>query len=466
MISRLFPVLLRRSKNIVHLLQLHSLILKNSLDHDHYFTSQFILSSCSVSIEFARLFFESLPSDPPIFAWNTIIREYSKSSVPIESVKLFSRLRRTGLKPDKFTYPFVIKTCGRCSMIGVGGPVHSSILKTGFDSDRYIGNTLLKMYSDCNAIKLARQVFDEMVNRDVVSWSSMIGGYVICNSPVDALIVFKTMRAVNENPNSVTLISLLSACTRLLGISIGESIHAHIIVNNIKLDAALGTALVEMYSKCGHVDKAVQIFNSMNEKNLQSWTIMISGLADHGRGEDVISLFTQMETSGLKPDSMFFSCILSACSHLGLIVEGKRYFEKMVSIYNIIPAMEHYGCMVDMLGRAGMIKEAYQVIKSMPMKPNPVVIRSFIVACLNYGNIDLIDKHLKKYLLQIEPDLGANYVLAASVFSVSENWSAAAGLRVYMKDKGLKKVPGCSWVEMNSGSTGKIIQPDSSRILT
>ncbi|GMQ00636.1 hypothetical protein CsSME_00047637 [Camellia sinensis var. sinensis] len=458
MISRQFQTLLQRSRTTTHLFQLHSLIIKTALDSDQYSISQFILSSCSISIEFARLIFDSSPNDPSMFAWNTIIREYSKSSVPIESVKLFSQLQRVGLKPDKFTYPFVLKACGRCSIVGVGGTLHSSILKTGFDSDRYIGNTLLKMYSACNVIGLARQVFDEMSDRDVVSWSSMIASYVACNCALDALIVFQHMKSVNVNPNSVTLVSLLSACIRLLNMSIGESIHTQIIVNNIGLEVALGTALLEMYSKCGHIEKAFCVFNSMNEKNLQSWTIMISGLANHGRGEDAISLFTQMRQTGLQPDSMSFSGILSACSHLGLVKEGKKFFNEMVRNYDIRPTMEHYGCMVDMLGRAGMIEEAYQVIKNMPMEPNSIILRSFIGSCKNHGHVVCFDENLKKLLLQIEPNLGANYVLAACVSSVSENWNDAAGLRAAIKGRDLKKSPGCSWLEVNSDGAGEIFK--------
>lgn len=328
--------------------------------------------------------------------------------------------------------------------------MHSLIYKMGFDSDRYIGNTLLRMYSGCGVIGLAKQVFDEMCDRDVVSWSSMIAGYVACNCPLDALIVFQNMKSVDENPNSVTLVSLLSASTHLLNIHIGMSIHSQIIVSGIRLGVALGTALLEMYSKCGHIEAASQVFNSLEEKNLQSWTIMISGLADHGRGEDAISLFTKMEENGLKPDSMSFSGILSACSHLGLVEKGKRYFDQMVKIYGIKPTTEHYGCMVDMLGRAGMIEEAYKVIKKMPMEPNSVMLRSFICACKNHGEVVCLDENLRKLLLQIEPDIGANYVLAACVSSASEKWNDVATLRDAMKGRGLKKAPGCSWVEVNS----------------
>ncbi|KAK3027159.1 hypothetical protein RJ639_041260 [Escallonia herrerae] len=236
--ARQIQMLLQRSKTTGHLLQLQALIRKAALDHDEYCTSNFILSACPISVDLARLIFDSSPIKPPLFAWNTIIKHYSKSSKPVKSINLFSQLKS--------------------------------------------------------------------------------------NSPVEALMAFLDMKLGNEKPNSVTLVSILSACTRLLDIRLGESIHSFTVVNDIGLDVILGTALLEMYAKCGHIQKALHIFNSMGEKNLQSWTVMISGLADNGNGEAAISLFTKMEEGGLKPDGMSFSGILSACSHLGLVVEGQK----------------------------------------------------------------------------------------------------------------------------------------------
>ncbi|KAM7523188.1 hypothetical protein LguiA_013090 [Lonicera macranthoides] len=266
--------------------------------------------------------------------------------------------------------------------------------------------------------------------------------------PLDALTVFQDMKLANQKPNSVTLVSLLSACISLLDIRLGESIHSHILVNNIQLDVAMGTALIDLYAKCGHIEKSLHIFNLMKEKNLQSWTVMISGLADNSCGEEAISLFTKMEECGPEPDSVAFSGILCACSHLGLVVEGQEYFDRMVMVYNIKPAMEHYGCMVDMFGRAGMIEEAYKIIKSMPMEPNSVVLRSYLSACKHHGNdVVCLDENVKNLLLEIEPNLGSNYVLAASVSSMSGYWSEVGDLRGAMQGKGLKKLPGFSWAE-------------------
>ncbi|KAL8058061.1 hypothetical protein ABFX02_04G223800 [Erythranthe guttata] len=457
MISRQIQTLFQLSKTSTkHFQLLHCFLLKTSLDHHEYFFSRLILSGASASLHHARQIFDNSSVAPPLFAWNTLIKAYAKSSsAPTESVKLFVELLRTPyeLKPDKFTYPFVIKACGRCSMLSVGGSVHSMAMKAGFGSNSHVCNTLLTMYSGCCVVEFSRKVFDEMSVRDVVSWSSMISAYVDCDLNLDALRVFKDMNTVNEKPNAVTYISLLSACTNLLNTRLGKSIHTHILTNGIEPNVVLETALLNMYAKSAHLDEAFHVFNSIAEKNLQSWTVMISCLADYGHGEEAVSLFTRMEEKGLRPDSMSFSTILSACSHKGLLQKGQELFDKMVNVYNITPTMEHYGCMVDLLGRAGKIEEAYQFIVSMPIEPNSVVLRSYISACKHHGCGLYVDKHLMQLLIKIEPDLGANYVLAATVSSSS---SMDNKMRNDMKIKGLKKVPGYSWVQASGNDLDSI----------
>ncbi|CAH9072201.1 unnamed protein product [Cuscuta europaea] len=276
----------------------------------------------------------------------------------------------------------------------------------------------------------------------------MISSYVDGNLPSDAMGVFKKMKLANEKETSITLVSLLSACTSLLNARLGESIHSQILTHGIELHVGLGTALLQMYAKCAHVEKAFHIFNIMSAKNLRSWTITISALADNGHGEEAISLLSRMEKSGLRPDSLSFSAILSACGHLDLVDKGRDLFRRMTSVHDIRPSMEHYGCMVDLLGRAGKIEEAYQVIMHMPMEPNSVILRSFISACKQHERIvPHINENLKEILHRIEPDIAANYVLAANMSSNQGNWDDADGLQTCIKEKGSKKVFGCSWVQ-------------------
>ncbi|KAK4785084.1 hypothetical protein SAY86_001773 [Trapa natans] len=449
MVSRQIETLLSRSTTTPHLLQLHALLLKTALCPHHPFSvSRLIHRAAFVSLPLARSLFEDLlAAPPPPFAWNCLIRAYASSSTPIESLRIFSSMRRAGLEADSFSFPFVLKACGHGSLIREGGGLHSLILRNGFGSDKFVGNTLLGMYGAFRVVDLARKLFDEMALRDVVSWSSMIASYVACDSPLDALKVFRLMKLAGEMPNQTTLVSLLSACSHMVNIRVGWSIHAYVIVNSVELDTTLGTALLQMYLKCGDIDRAFQIFNLLNDKNLQSWTVMISGLAENGLGKQATAFFAEMEQNGFKPDSVSFSVILSACSHLGLVDKGRKYFDLMERVHGIRPSVEHYGCMVDLLGRAGLIEQAYEMIKKMPMEPNSIILRSYVSACTVHGQSVHMDDNLIKLMLKLEPNLGSNYVLAANVSSLSCSWDEAAKLRLTMKGRGVRKDVGSSWVE-------------------
>ncbi|CAL9199092.1 pentatricopeptide repeat-containing protein At4g21065 isoform X1 [Musa acuminata AAA Group] len=449
--SRHLSSLFRRSSSLLHLLQLHSLILKAALDHRPSVASKLISSLWPFSLAHARSVLSNLASPPPLFAWNSLIRAYADSDSPQEAIHLFSALRRAGNgRPDNLSYPFVLRACGRASVLRVGEMVHGVVLKAGFFLDLYVGNTLLHMYACCGVSKCAREVFDEMGVRDVVTWSSMIQGYLACSHPVEALMVFLEMRSANVKPNSVTLISLLSASSYLASPCTGRAIHSYIVVNNIKLDVALGAALVSMYAKCGLLEEAFQVFKSLQEQDLQSWTIMIAGFVDHGQWEKAIDLFSQMEASGVRPDSTIFSVILCACSHLGMVDVGQTMFSRMVNEFHIKPTIEHYGCMVDLFGRAGLLETAYEFIKNMSITPNNVILRSFLGACRKSGKSFDIGDDLLKLLLEEEPDLGSNYVIAANMSALSGKWNDVAELRSNISKKGLKKVPACSWVEGNA----------------
>lgn len=267
---------------------------------------------------------------------------------------------------------------------------------------------------------------------------------------MNAFEVFQLMKVTNMYPNTVSLVSLLSACSQTGRMKTGASIHLYIIVNQIELTVSLGTALLQMYAGCGAIEQSIYIFKSMSKKNLQTWTVMISSLANHGRSKDAISFFTQMEIDGIKPDSVSFCSILSACSHLGLVDEGKWYFDRMVIVYHIEPRIEHYGCMVDLFGRAGLVEEAYSVIRNMPMKPNAVILRSFMASCRNYGRYFDMEEDFRNLLLKTEPNDGRNYVLVANISALSEDWDSAAHLRRSMTMKGLTKIAASSKVESDA----------------
>ncbi|KAG6478056.1 hypothetical protein ZIOFF_061488 [Zingiber officinale] len=446
--SRRISSLFLRATSLLHFLQLHSLLLKTAFDHHPAVASKLIASICLFSLPHARSLLSGLSFPPPVFIWNTLIRAYDDSEFPHDAIRIFSTLRLVEVvRPNHITYPFVLRACARASLHRVGETVHGLIVKAGFLDDSYVGNTLLHMYSCCGLLECAHQVFDGMSVRDVVSWTSMIQGCLSCGHPPEALRVFFEMKRVNVKPNSVTLLNLLSASSYLGSPRIGQSIHSYIIVNNMKLDVALGAALVGMYAKCGLLEEAYQVFKSMEKQDLQSWTIMISGFVDHGQWKRAINLFSQMEASGFRPDSTIFSIILCACSHLGMVDEGQKMFARMVEEFHITPTIEHYGCMVDLFGRAGLLETAYKFIKNMPIIPNNVILRSFLGACRENGKFIGIDEDFMRILLEKEPGLGSNYVIAANMSALSGKWNEVEKMRSNISKKGLRKVRACSWVE-------------------
>ncbi|XP_031497201.1 pentatricopeptide repeat-containing protein At2g36730-like [Nymphaea colorata] len=450
---------LRRCTNVHHVMQLHSLFIKSALDREPDALAG-LIHLCAVSlvglIDYARSIFDHSHGRSSLFAWNALFRGYSRNRLSPSSlvfssstkcIQLFNQFRRSGVLPDNFTFPFVLKACSSSLMLGVGKQIHSVVLKMGFARDLHVLNTLVGMYGACGSIEEARKVFDEIPETDTVSWSSIMAAYVHRGLYADALLAFCDMKFASVMPNSITYVSLLSACSGLDSLRLGESVHNQIIVNGIGLDAPLGTALLNMYASCGKVNSAFQVFNGLVVKNLATWTAMISASAKHGRAEETVALFSRMQLENFEPDSMAFTIILSACSHLGLVGEGRRLFDNMRDTFNIEPTMEHYGCMVDMLGRAGMLDEAYEFMMKMPFKPNSVILRSFVGSCRSHSRFVGVDEGMMK-LLEVDPDLGANYVLAANIAALSGRWDNTTKYRRIMKEKKLKKTAGCSLVKL------------------
>ncbi|XP_020526010.1 pentatricopeptide repeat-containing protein At4g21065 [Amborella trichopoda] len=394
-----------------------------------------------------------------LFTYNTLIMaKCSSPSSSLEGLELFVELHSMGLKPNRFTFPSTLKACSLSKNFRPGQQLHSLIVKHGFVSDLYTQNTLLTMYSHCSSSYVeALQVFDEMPERDVVSWTSMMACWAQAGELGSALRAFGLMLRAGVRPTRATLLSLFGACAQACFLPFGQALHAYT-VHTFAPCLPLSTTLLEMYAKCGLIDEALKLYNGLGAESLQAWTAMVLALGIHGRGEEVLALFRETENDERKMDGKAFTAVLSACSHLGLVERGREYFERMEREYNVKRGMEHYGCMVDMYGRAGMVDEAYGVIMGMPMEPNPVILRSFMGACMAHGVGERlgfmgacmghgVGEKVGRQLLEGEPSLGKNYVLVANVCARAGRWDLVEELRGEMREKGLKKVVGCSWVE-------------------
>ncbi|KAG9441888.1 hypothetical protein H6P81_017742 [Aristolochia fimbriata] len=465
----------------------------------------FAALSHSADCNYASLLFAQIPR-PTFFMYNTMIRGLSQSLQPLESVTFYVRMLRSGVWPDKFTFPFLIRSCSVSYRLELGRQFHCHVVKYGLESNIYVVNNSISMYSNCGEVGSAQQLFDECSEMvDVVSWTALVTGYLNCgkletarwffdrmsckndvswnamiggyaragdvvrarelfnNMPDrnevtwsamisgcsqsglcrEALHLFKEMVAGGIVPIESTLVSAVSACAQLRVLEEGELVHACIKQWNFEVNVTLGTALVDMYGKCGNIHGALHVFKKMPEKNLLTWNSMITGLALNGYGKEVLMLFWRMLMLGLSPNAITFIGLLNACSHCGLVYEGHKLFDLMTRVYGIKPEAEHYGCMVDLLGRAGMIKEAVKFVEGMAAAPHPGLLGALAGACRIHGEIEL-GEEFGKQLVRLEPQHSGRYAVLYNSYAATERWNDAAMVRKMLKQRRVVKDPGLS----------------------
>ncbi|KAK1430646.1 hypothetical protein QVD17_13538 [Tagetes erecta] len=463
--------------------QYHSQIIKLGLSGDNDAMGR-VIKFCVVStngdLGYALKVFNNLPQ-PDTFIYNTIFRGYLQFHLPKECISLYLLMLHASVTPNKFTFPLVIKACAFDNVVEQGKQVHAQVLKLGYCSDGFCQNSLIHMYVSFNSLGEARRVFDKMPQQDVVSWTTLISGYsqlgfideareifdsmpekntaslnamiaayVQSNSFNEAFILFDRMQRCSEfKLDKFVAASMLSACTGLGALKQGEWIHDNIKKSGINVDPKLASTIIDMYCKCGSVEKAFQAFNELPNKGISSWNCMIGGFAIHGKGKEAVELFEKMENeSKISPDYITFVNLLSACAHSGLVKEGQYYFQHMAKVYNISPEMEHYGCLVDLLGRAGLLNEAMRVINEMPVNPDARVLGALAGACKIHGNFELGEKIGKK-VIELEPYNSGRYVLLANIYASASKWDDVANVRKLMNDRGVKKSHGFSLIEIN-----------------
>ncbi|OVA12548.1 Pentatricopeptide repeat [Macleaya cordata] len=296
-------------------------------------------------------------------------------------------------------------------------------------------------------IMAARRVFEEMPDRDLVSWNAMISGYVQNKVPVEALNLFRRMQTENFKPNAVTIVTVLSACASVGALDTGKWVHMFINKNQLQLNPFLGSALIDMYSKCGVVDFALEVFGYLKEKNTCTWNALINGLAMNGHAEQALDVFNKMRIDrSIRPDKVTFVGVLLACSHGGFIEEGKKHFYCSMKEYGVTPIVEHYACMVDLLGRFGHLNEAQEVIRSMPIAPDMVIWGALLGGCRLHKDVELAER----VVLEMEAHGSGDYVLLSNLYASVGRWRDVEKVRKIMKDKGIKKTPGCSSMEVDN----------------
>eukprot|EP01018_Ginkgo_biloba_P026037 Gb_14324 [translate_table: standard] len=400
------------------------------------------------SVQIARHVFDQI-SQKDVVSWTSMIAGYAQNKDANEAFKLFRQMQFAGVMLDIFTITSILPTCAYLSALQQGKEIHAYTIRNGFQFDVSVANALIDMYAKCRIIDMARQVFDKMCARNLVSWTTIIACYVQSKHANEALKLFRLMQLSELKSDSVTIASVLPACAYLAALRHGKELHHYAIKTGFENDIFVASALIDMYAKCGDIELSRQVFDKMPWRNVVSWNAMITGYGLHGMGEDALTLFMQMQQTGTKPTYITFVSVLSACSHAGLVDEGWQYFESMSRDYGITPRVEHYACMVDLLGRAGHLDEAHQFIEKMPLEPDGSVWGALLGACRVHCNVELAE-YVAEHLLQLEPENAANSVALSNIYAAAGRWDDVAKVRAMMKHRGLKKKPGCSWIEIKN----------------
>eukprot|EP01018_Ginkgo_biloba_P000563 Gb_27437 [translate_table: standard] len=429
--------------------QVHNQVIETGFESDLFVGSTLIdmYTKCG-SVEDARKVFDKMQQNN-VVSWTAMISGYTQNGHGEEALELFNRMKQTGVNPNQFTLTSILKACASLAGLKYGKQVHSDIIKTRLETDVSMGNALVDMYSKCKIMEDARLVFEKTSTRNVVSWNAMIAGYAQNGYGERALKLFREMLWTGIRPDQFAFTNILGVCAELASLGHGKQTHAQIINNGIESDVFVGNALVDMYAKCGNMENSHKIFTKMPHRDVVSWNAIIAGYSQHGHGNKAIELFQQMQQESMKPNHITFVSVLSACSRVGLVDEGCRLFDSMNHDYGITPTVEHYACMVDLLGRAGHLDQANDLINSMPFKPGAFVWRNLLSACRIHGNMEL-GKHVAECILQSEPHDPAAYVLLSNIYAAAGVWDGVAKVRKLMEDRGVRKKPGFSWIEVKN----------------
>ncbi len=448
--------------------QMHGLIIKTGYGR-HVSVCNVLISlysKCEV-VEDAKLVFQIM-NDRNVVSWTTMISVDEE-----DAMSLFNEMRLDGVYPNDVTFIGLIHAISIRTLVKQGQMIHGFCIKTSFLSEPNVCNSLITMYAKFEAMQDSLKVFKELNYREIISWNSLISGYAQNGLSQEALFTF--LSAIRESkPNQYTFGSVLSAIGAAEDISLkqGQRCHSYLIKLGLDTDPIVSGALLDMYAKRGNICESQKVFNESPERTQFAWTAMISAYARHGDYESVIKFFKEMEMEGVRPDSITFLSVLTACGRKGMVDVGRQLFDSMVKEYQIEPSPEHYSCMVDMLGRAGRLEEAEDLVGQIPGQPGMSVLQSLLGACRIHGNVEMGER-VADALMEMEPTESGSYVLMSNLYAEKGHWEKVAKIRKGMRDKGVRKEIGFSWVDTSDArgslclykfSSGDMSHPQSEEI--
>jgi pentatricopeptide repeat protein len=399
------------------------------------------------SMEDAWRVFCKMPSQD-VVTWTAMILGYVRCGQGQKALELYKRMQQEGVQPNAVTFVVVLNACASVSALEEGRRTHERIIQSRCESDVFVRSSLIDMYAKCGSMEEASRVFNKLPSRAAVCWNAMIFGHVKCGEGHKALQLFQKMQHEGVQPDPATYVGVLNACANVVALEEGRRTHERIIQSRCESNVFVKSSLVDMYAKCGSMEDACRVFNTMPSHDVVSWNALLGGFAMHGQGKEALVHFERMCEEGVHPDDITFVCLLSACSHAGFVDEGLCFNALMTTVYRIPAKLEHYTCMVDLLGRAGHLQEAENMIQGMPCKPNAAIWRALLGACRIHGNVEMGERMAKR-VLELEPKNAAGFVLLSNLYAATGNLELSESVERQRKERDAKKQPGRTWIEVN-----------------
>ncbi|XP_038707064.1 pentatricopeptide repeat-containing protein At3g24000, mitochondrial-like [Tripterygium wilfordii] len=419
-------------------------------------------SKCGL-IQDARKVFDRM-SDRNMHSWNIMIASYAQDSLYSDAISVFDEFRKLGFRPDHFTLPPLLKASAGVREVYVGKVLHGWVIRLGLEDYVVVGTSVLEFYLKCGDLVDARRVFNSMLWQDTVACNLMISGYAKAGLCAMAMSCFSNMIGKGVKMDSRTIPSILNACGGEGALMRGKEVHGNIVRSPFfSTDVVIGNSLINMYAKCGCLHDSEKVFRNMRQLDLVTWTTLISCYGVHGKGKTSLVLFKKMQERGFEPNCVTLNAVLASCSHSGLIDDARRIFNSMFLKYGFEPSIEHYACMVDLLGRFGHLEEALALVKNMKLAASASIWGALLAGCMMHRNAD-IGEIAAHYLFELEPRNSSNYIALCSIYESLGDRDGVSTMRSKMKELGLTKTPGCSWITI-AGVIHKFYQGDCSHPL-
>ncbi|XP_020213386.2 pentatricopeptide repeat-containing protein At3g53360, mitochondrial [Cajanus cajan] len=428
--------------------QIHGMCVKFGLGRN-------VFAGCSLCDMYAKFGFLPLAKkafyeieSPDLVSWNAVIAAFADSDDVNEAISIFCQMMHTGLMPDDITFLSLLCACGSPVTLNQGTQIHSYIIKIGLDREAAVCNSLLTMYTKCSNLHDAFSVFKDISNNaNLVSWNAILSSCLQHKQAGEAFRLFKRMLFSENKPDNITITTILGTCAELASLEVGNQVHCFSVKSGLVVDVSVSNRLIDMYAKCGSLKHARDVFDSTQNTDVVSWSSLIVGYAQFGLGHEALNLFRMMRNLGIQPNEITYLGVLSACSHIGLVEEGWHLYKTMEVELGIPPTRELVSCMVDLLARAGCLYEAENFIKKTGLDPDITMWKTLLASCKTHGNVDIAERAAEN-ILKIDPCNSAALVLLSNIHASAGNWKEFARLRNLMKQMGVQKVPGQSWIEV------------------